>query len=149
MLLSKPIDSFFITTILDSGFRKKLRHLGLPTHSHNMYALAVRTALLNHTGRNLHAGNACLCLFLICFQLLDHFLRNMNPGHICIHISAHAHGLRDYDSKLNRLAELLCLFHKLNEFLRLINRLGLEILGTCGNLSLHLRKLYVHGIAAR
>ena len=82
------------------------------------------------------------------FQLLDHFLRHMDPRHIVVHEFRHTRRFGDDDPYLDRLAELFCLFHEADEFLRLKNGLGLEILGAGAHLSLHLGQLRVHRIAA-
>ena len=84
----------------------------------------------------------------VCLQLLDHLIRNMNAGNIVIHEFRHSSGLRNDDTNLYRFSELFCFFHKFDEFLRLEYSLCLEVVCTCCNLSLHLRKLCINRIAA-
>ena len=113
-----------------------------------MYALAVRLAFSDDAGGDLHACDSRFCLLFVSFQFVDHLFRNMDAGNVRVHVTAHTYRFRDYDTQLDRFAELFRFFHKLNEFLRLVYGLCLEVLGACGNLSLHLGELNVNGIAA-
>jgi hypothetical protein len=113
-----------------------------------MYALAVGLALTDDAGGDLHAGDAGLGSLLVGGQLGDHVIGDVDTGHVGVHVSAHAGVLGDNDTQLNGLAELLGLLHEGDELLRLIDGLGLEVVGAGHDLALHLGKLRVNGIAA-
>ena len=113
-----------------------------------MYTLAVWLALFNDTCSDLNTSDTSFCFLFVCFQLLDHLIRNMDAGYVVVHELSHSSRFRNDDTNLYRFSELFCLFHKFDEFLRLKYSLCLEVVCTCSNLSFHLCKLSVNGIAA-
>ena len=109
---------------LDTGQFQQLGHLGFPAQGHDVHALAVRTALSDDLGGDLHAGDAGLGPLLVGGQSFDHVVRHMDTGHVAVHELAHAGVLGDDHAQLHRLAKLLGGFHKLDELFRLKHGLG-------------------------
>lgn len=133
----------------DAGELEKLGNLGFPAEGHDVDALAIGLALADNARGNFYTRDSGLGLFLVSLKFGDKLVGDMDSGDVLVHELTHSGVLRDDDTDLNRLTELLCLLHELDELLGLKHCLSLEVLSACHDLALHLDELSINGIAAR